>query len=124
MTHRTTPADPFFYHILDASLTIMFYDYGNPLELADAILALEAAGLQAWSMKPTNLVGTRPRSYKYRTSEFNIEPQAQLTWKTYEIVIFGIMTVLQTKLPRETRLSILGNSDEGFLGWGSVHNIA
>ena len=102
----------------------MFHDYGKPLELADAILALETASLQAWSMKPTSLVGTRPRSYKYRTSEFNIEPQAHLTWKTYKTVTFGIMTVLQTKLPRETRLLILGNDYEGYLGRGSVHNIA
>ena len=102
----------------------MFYNYGNPLELADAILALETASLQAWSMKLTKVVGTRPRSYKHGTSEFYIEPQARLTWKTYRTVTLGIMTVLQNKLPRETRLSILGNDYEGFLGWGNVHNIA
>ena len=124
ITHRNTLADPYFYHTLDASLTIMFYNYGNPLEVADAILALEKASLQAWSMKLSKFVGTRPRSYKHGTSEFYIEPQARLTWKTYRSVTVGIMTFLKNKLPRETSVSILGNDDEGFLGRGSVHNIA
>lgn len=88
------------------------------------MLALETASLQAWSMKPGKLVGTTPRSYKYGTSEFYIEPQARLTWKTYKIVTFGIMTVLQNILYRETSVSILGNTYEGYLGRGYVHSIA
>lgn len=120
ITHRI---DPYYFYIPDGPLTLIFRNYGNPLELTDALRAVETASLQAWSMKPAKLVGTRPRTYKYGTAEFHIEPQARLNWKTYLTVTFGIMKVLQDKLYRETGFSIVGNDYEGYLGWGSVYNI-
>ena len=114
ISHRTTPPDPYYYRIPEASLLLAFHNYGKPIELTDALLALETASLQAWSIKPTKVVGTTPRSYKYGTSVFHIEPQARLNWETLKIVTFGIMTVLQIKLCRETRFSIIGV--EGYLG--------
>ena len=124
ITYRTAPADPYYYHIPDTSLILAFHNYGRPVELTDALLAVQTASLQAWSMKPTKLVGTTPRSYKYGTSVLYIEPQAQLNWKTFNSVTFGIITILQRILCRETSFSIMGTDYEGYFGWVSVNNVA
>ena len=125
ITHRTTPPDPFYYHLRSAPLSLVFHDYGNTLRVADAILAVEKAWIQSTTVrKQTDPVGIGPRGYGYNGAKFIIEPQARLNWQMFQSVTFGIMKVLDDILHKEMSFTILGDNYEGNLGWGYVCNIA
>ena len=125
ITHRTTPPDPFYYHLRSAPLSLVFFGYGKTLNVADAILAVEKAWIQSTTVrKQTDPVGTGPRGYSYNGAKFIIEPQARLNWQMFQSVTFGIMVVLDEILHKEMSFTILGDNYEGNLGWGYVRNIA
>ena len=125
ITHRTTPPDPFYYHLRNDHLSLVFSHYGNALRVDDAILAVEEAWVQTTTVpaKPTDLVGTSPRLYIARGAKFYIEPQARLNWQMFQSVTFGIMKVLDQILHQETDFTILGDNYEGNLGSGNVRNL-
>ena len=124
ITHRTKPPDPFYYHLRNDPLSLVFSHYGNTLNVDDAILAIEEAWVQSTTVKakPTDPVGTNPRVYTYHGARFYIKPQARLNWKMFQSVTFTIMEILDQILHQETDFTILGDNYEGNLGSGNVRN--
>ena len=94
--------------------------------MTDAIFAVEEAWIQSLSVgvKPADPVGTSPRRYIHKHTQFYIKPQNRLNWAMFNLVTFGIMGVLEKLLHNETEFAILGDGYEGHLGEGNVHSIA